>query len=872
MCHTNWVRPHLATLLDDFRLHGAQRAVVLHTGNRSLPSTYAAIAEHSARFVAEFLRRQIQPGERVLLWGQNSAAWIAAFYGCMLRGILVVPLDAAGDPAFAERVIADTTPRLLVGDVSLLAKLPPSGPPQLALSTALDQLPPPQPEPVAGLSRATPLQIIFTSGTSSEPKGIVHTHGNVLASLDPIEREIAKYRRYERPFHPLRFLHTLPLSHVFGQFMGLWVPPLLAAEVHFETRLDAPRLVTLIRSHRISVLAAVPRVLELLRTHLLHRDPTLPARLAAVQQLSAPRRWWRFRRQHRLFGWKFWAVVCGGATLPQELEEFWTQLGFALIQGYGMTETTALVTLNHPFHSARGSIGKPLAGREVQVAHDGEILVRGDSVADAEWRQGSMQPRSNGTGGGEGSGGEGWLRTGDLATRRPAGELVFTGRKSDVIVTSAGLNIHPQDLEAALLRQPGIRSVCVFAWQSGAGPQPAAALLTNPDAHAEAAVASANRTLAEFQQIRRWLLWPDPDFPRTSTGKVRRREVAARAALIFSPAGATPLAGEDDALLRALREIPAISSHSITDASRLSEDLGLDSLSLVELQSTLEQRFATEIPEEAWQQVRTVADLRKLLGVGSPAISTPQTSPPPTVSPLAGGVTVYPHWPWTTPARWLRFAFQEALAIPLTRLLLHPRIERPSTMPAGSPMIIIVNHVTAFDVPVALAALPLKMRRSTAVAMAAGLLMGWRHARTERHPLMRPFAPLAYWLVTALFNAFPLPQGAGIRSSFAHAGAALDHGMHVLIFPEGRRSKDGSMAAFQPGIGLLARDAGVPVLPVYLLGLGELKQRKRPWLRSGSLTIRVGSPLTMLPSETPQQFTTRLEATMQQLALGGPAR
>ena len=286
-------------------------------------------------------------------------------------------------------------------------------------------MPAPDYTPAPELNRSTPLQIIFTSGTTSEPKGIVHTHGNVLASLDPIEREIARYRRYERPFHPLRFLHTLPLSHVFGQFMGLWVPPLLAAEVHFESRLDAPRLIQLFRGHRISVLAAVPRVLELLRSHLTQLDPSLATRLDAASQVSALGRWWRFRRQHRLFGWKFWAFVCGGATLPEELEQFWTRLGFALIQGYGMTETTALVTLNHPFHTARGSIGRPLAGREVRVAEDGEILVRGGSIAETEWHSGRAQRRTAD---------EGWLRTGDLAARNAEGELVFAGRKSDIIV------------------------------------------------------------------------------------------------------------------------------------------------------------------------------------------------------------------------------------------------------------------------------------------------------------------------------------------------------------------------------------------------------------------------------------------------------
>jgi long-chain acyl-CoA synthetase len=165
--------------------------------------------------------------------------------------------------------------------------------------------------------------------------------------------------------------------------------------------------------------------------------------------------------------------------------------------------------------------------------------------------------------------------------------------------------------------------------------------------------------------------------------------------------------------------------------------------------------------------------------------------------------------------------------------------------------------------------LPPHIRRHTAVAMAGGLLTGWRHARVERHAWFRLLTPLAYWLVTALFNVFPLPQGAGFRRSFAHAGAALDHGMHVILFPEGRRSADGALAPFQSGIGLLARDSAAPVLPVAMIGLGELKQRRRRWFRSGTVTIRVGEPIKMQPGESPQEFTARLEAQVRHMLAQG---
>jgi long-chain acyl-CoA synthetase len=195
-------------------------------------------------------------------------------------------------------------------------------------------------------------------------------------------------------------------------------------------------------------------------------------------------------------------------------------------------------------------------------------------------------------------------------------------------------------------------------------------------------------------------------------------------------------------------------------------------------------------------------------------------------------------------------------------LLLGPRIVRPRTVASDKQFLIVANHVTAYDVPLILAALPARLRRHTAVAMAGGLLTGWRHARAERHAWFRPLTPLAYGLVTALFNVFPLPQGAGFRRSFAHAGAAMDHGMSVILFPEGRRSADATLGTFQSGIGLLARASAAPVLPVAMVGLGDIKQRKRRWFRPGTVTIRVGDPVAMEIGEAPQEFTARLEAQL----------
>ena len=864
MCHTEQVRPHLATLVADIRHHGLQLAVVTHRGNRRHACNYHDLAELSARCARAFDQAGLQPGDRVLLWGNNCAEWVAAFFGCILRGIVAVPLDAAGSRDFAQRVIAEVSPRLLIGDLALLQTLELSpATPVWGFSTLAASLPAPDYSPLPGLSRDTPLQIIFTSGTTAEPKGIVHTHGNVLASLDPLEKEIGKYLRYERLIHPLRILHTLPLSHVFGQFMGLWVPSLLVAEVHFEERLQAPRLARLIHDERISVLAAVPRVLDLLRAWVLAEFPGLGAAVDAARGEPIARRWWRFRALHRRLGLKFWAFVSGGASLPPDLESFWTTAGFALVQGYGMTETTALVTLNHPFKIARGSIGKPLAGREVRIGADGEILVRGASIADQVWRNGGLAAR-------DAHEEAGWLATGDLASRNAAGDLVFAGRKSDVIVSAAGMNIHPQDLEAVLRQQSGLRASLVVAFDAPTGPAPAAILIPQTaaasDASLQSAVDAANSELAPFQQMRYWLRWPQAEFPRTATGKILRRTVQSWAQQ--SLAAGESVAVPSDPLLEVLQQLGAKGPIALDE--RLVEDLHLDSLAMVQLQSTLETRFGLELADAVWGSVRTVSDVRRLLELdqpaGAPAATVPALplSPIPesrataTVRPAAQRAPVFPQWPAWQPVRLVRNIFLEAVMRPLIWLLLGPRIAPRA--PLRRPSLLVANHLTVLDVPLILYAMSSNDREHTAVAMSGELLTGWRGGTAQRHRMLAALTPLAYGLVTALFHVFPLPRRAGLRESFAYAGHAMDRGHHVLIFPEGRRSPDGRLQPFEAGIGLLAQESEVPVQPIAITGLGGHGGRK--WPRRGTVTVRIGELLRMQTGEDPQAFARRLEAAV----------
>src|SRR5205085_2140045 len=255
----------------------------------------------------------------------------------------------------------------------------------------------PEVNPGCASTRSTIAEVLYTSGTTAEPHGVVLTHGNFLANLEPLERGIAEYRKYERWFHPLRFVTLVPLSHVFGQFMALFVPPLLSAAVVFESSSNPAEIIRTIKQESATALIAVPRMLDLLQAGI-EREFAGPSKsqwlnrtLEYARGRKFLKRAWAFRRIHRRFGWKFWAFISGGAALANETEDFFKRLGYAVVQGYGMTETASLISLNHPFRASEGSVGKILPGREFKLSDDGEILVRGQNVSGGYREQGTVR-------------------------------------------------------------------------------------------------------------------------------------------------------------------------------------------------------------------------------------------------------------------------------------------------------------------------------------------------------------------------------------------------------------------------------------------------------------------------------------------------
>ncbi|HJQ71356.1 MAG TPA: AMP-binding protein [Blastocatellia bacterium] len=840
------MRTNLITFLDDCLERPRETAFAHRRGLRVNRWSYLKVRQTAFQFARELESRHISKGDRVLFWAENSAEWVAAFFGCLARGVIVVPLDVESAPEFVRRVQKQVEARFIIysarkrEDAGL--ELPGIAVEELSrhiahhagdafsIAPSLDDI----------------AEIIFTSGTTADPKGVVLTHRNLLTNLAPLQREIKKYLKWERPFHPVRFLNLVPLSHVFGQFMGIFVPLLLGGEVYFQDSLNPSEIIETVKKNRVSVIVAVPRLLDSLRDKL-ERDYESRGRLerfreklAAAAGVHFLKRWWLFRDIHRRFGWKFWAFVSGGAALSAETEEFWQRLGYAVVQGYGMTETAAIVSVNHPFKLSRGSIGKAMPGQELKLDETGEILVRGDNVSPGYW-SGAGRPLMSE---------DGWLRTGDIGERDEAGNLYFKSRKKDTIVTAAGLNIYPDDLEAALDRQPEVRASCVVGIEGPRGPEAVAALIMRDErADAAAAINRANETLAQHQRIRRWVIWPERDFPRTPTQKVRKLVVAE--AIKSSQANGAGPHRAADTLAELISRVSGEPSVELSPTANLTTDLKLDSLGRVELLSAIEDRYQVDIDESAFTAATTLADIERMINRGA--------------TQTAAGHS-YPEWTQRFPATWIRVAVYYLVILPITRLMCWVRAEEKRRLDGlGGPALFIANHVSMIDHGLILSALPGRFRRNLAIAMEGERLRGYRNPPQNVSWLTRLVRRAQYVLIVTLFNTFPLPQKSGFRRAFAYAGESVDRDYSLLVFPEGRTTDDGRMRPFMGGIGLLASDLGLPIVPIKIEGLFELKEKRKYFSRPGSVRIIFGGPVRYTPGADPAEITKDLEARVASL-------
>jgi long-chain acyl-CoA synthetase len=807
------------TLLDFFEDFASVRAgfLVHDDGYRTRRIGYAETGSAARRFAGRLRAAGLAKGDRIVLWAENRPEWVIALWGALLEGVIVVPVDYRASADLVDRIRRIVSARLaLVGDeVTVPALDPPID--TWPLASLLEGAPAGPAAPPRPASRDEVAEIIFTSGATADPKGVVITHRNVLANIVPVEREVLKYRRYAWPFRPIRFLNLLPLSHMFGQAMATFIPPMVQGEVIFMHGYNPQEIVHQIRSRRVSVLVCVPKILDVLREHVLRVAPA-----AAEEQPSGTKwyvRWWRHRDVHRVFGWKFWAFVVGAAPLDPDLEEFWRRLGFVVIQGYGLTETAPIVTLNHPFRTRRGSVGTPIAGVEVRIAPDGEILVRGENVTSGYYGAAAEDAAAFDR--------EGWFHTGDIGALDEEGRLSVRGRKKEVIVTPEGLNVFPEDVERTLNALGGVRDSAAVGIAAGGEERVHAVLLLEPDADADAIVREANARLEDHQRIRGFSIWPGEELPRTEgTRKLKRTELRG---WVAAGAGAAPKLPARGARLEDV--IAQFTSGRGVGAATTLEELGLSSLERLELMMALEDRFQTTIDESAFARARSVGELHALLERPAPAAEQ---------EPIE-----FPAWNRRPLARLIRRLSLPTWILPLARLFAWIRVEGVEHLGAGGPPVIFAaNHQSHMDTPAILWALPARWRYRVAPAMAKEFFRAHffpaQHSRRQRIT-----NSLNYYLAALFFNAFPLPQReAGTRQTLRYAGELLGEGYSILIFPEGRRV-EGAIAPFQPGVGMMGARLGARVVPVRIEGLDRVLRASAKFPRPGPVAVRFGRPLTL---------------------------
>lgn len=822
------------TLIDFFQdLARARGEFLVHNdGFRSRSFTYAQVGHASRAFAARLHAAGLRKGDTAIVFSENRPEWIVAFWGCLLTGVVIVPIDYRASPDFLARVARIVKARVILVGHDVPALEDTGGTPIWTLADLewRDAEP-----PVVAFTRDDVAEIIFTSGATADPKGVVITHRNVLANIVPVERELLKYRTWGRPFFPLRFLNLLPLSHMFGQAMATFIPPMLPGVVVFMRGYNPGDIAAEIKRRRVSVLVSVPKILDVLREHVSRAVPgasveAVHAANEAIATRGAARRvlerWWRFRQVHHVFGWKFWAFVVGAAPLDPAAEGAWGELGFAVIQGYGLTETAPIVTLNHPFSTKRGSVGKAIAGVEMKIAPDGEILVRGENVTTGYFNAAEETARAFE---------DGWFHTGDVGEIGADGQVFIRGRKKEMIVTPEGLNVFPEDVERVINAVHGVRDSAVVGAPGSPGgtdERVHAVLVLEPGVEPDGVVRQANAALGDHQRIRRALVWPQGELPRTEgTRKLKRAAIR----LWVLSGGQPPAAAKGDHGDALTALIAKHTGREHVAPGTTIEELGLSSLERVELMVALEDAFQAHLDEAAFAGARDLSALRSLVEQSAAAGAPPPAEP-----------VDFPSWNRSWPARAVRRTSLPTGILPLARAFAWLKVEGRQHLEAiDGPVVFAVNHQSHMDVPVVLAALPARLRYRVAPAMAKEFFKP--HFFPAQYSLGARFSnSLNYYLAALFFNAFPLPQReAGARQTLRYIGEVLGDGFSVLIFPEGRRTERGEIGEFRPGIGMIASRLDVPIVPVRIEGLDKVLHQTMRMARPGRVRVAFGPPMRL---------------------------
>ena len=828
----------LVELLDESqRKFGSNPALLVKPTYKYLVWNYRQLWEASGQ-VAHWLQQQgVGKGDRVLLWGPNTPQWVMAFFGVVRAGAVAVPLDVRSAPDFVSRVSRLTEPSLALA--SRRSNTTPIGEVPVAHLEDLDQRVagcPREPAPV-DVGPDDLAEIMFTSGTTGDPKGVMLTHRNVVSNARAVST-IFVGRETDR------ILSLLPLSHMLEQCGGMLVPLLSGARIIYPVSRQPTFLFKAFQENKISLLLLVPQGLQLLMNGI-EREVERQGKSGVWEKLHniAPKLPMAARRRlfgavHRRFGGGLRCVFSGGSFLDPILARKWENLGIPIVEGYGATEASPVVTFNPVSERVLGSVGKNLPGQKVRIAEDGEVLAAGPNITPGYWRN---QQATDDSFEGE------WYKTGDLGHLDEAGRLYLRGRKKDLIVLANGQNVYPEDIEQQLAAHPQVTDGVVVGMPGdtvGAETVHAVLLLDADGAKRpdiiRAIIEDVNSKLADHQRIASHSVWPDEDFPRTHTLKVKKALVLDHIKNAESPSAEpspTPGSGPQqvDPLAQLVAQVAQVPAAMVVPERSLSGDLGLDSLGRVELLSLIEQELGVYLDESLLGPSTTFAELQRLVEERAGA---------------GGRNMEFFQWPLTPWCTNVREAIHHTALFPFLTSRYHADVSGLEGLDGlDGPVIFAINHnAIKLDSMLVLKMLPRSLRRRMTYAAAA------------------EFSFRNRWIgvaVSLVANAFPIYREGGIRPSLEHLGSVLDRGWNVGIFPEGDQQVGQPMLPFQAGAGLLAVDGRVTVVPLRLVNHGRSKRGLTG--NRESISVRVGKPLRFTPDTSYAEATQRIEEAVRAL-------
>ena len=817
-------------LRDAVKAHGPRDALLFKPGFRYQRWSYDRLWAESGQVATLLQRRGLSKGDQVLVWGPNCPQWVLIFFGCLRAGVIAVPLDLRSAPDYVERVISRITPKLAFtsrytpkDDVDI-------GLPEITfenLESEIYEFPEPeqveiQPDDLA--------EVMFTSGTTGDPKGVMLTHRNLAANIEGITQYITCNTSS-------RLLSILPLSHMYEQMGGLLTVLHFGASVTYPTSRQPTVLARTMRERQITTMLLVPQGLELLMNGI-EREVRRQGKgalwdklLKIAERTPYPLRRRLFGRVHKQFGGKLDFIVSGGAALDPELGRKWELMGVKIVQGYGATEASPVIS-NHTLHERRpDSVGRPLPNVEVKISEDGEILVRGDNISPGYWNSPEQTAAAF-----DGD----WYRTGDIGLFDDDGYLHIRGRMKDMIVLPSGQNVYPDDIQAVLNRHPNVTDSAVVGLQQGSSVEVHAALILDGANDVDPIVAWANGQLAEQQRVRGYTVWPEEDFPRTHTLKVKKPQLiemlegGVQSDAPSSPTSSSSPRNGSRGLVDIIAEVAVLDAADIAPDMTLGDDLNLDSLGRVEMLSAIEVDLGVYLDETQIGPETTIRQVQAILDEGA-------NNPP---------VTEFPDWGMDWWCRMVRGFIQRALMFPILKLPYGLKVTgRENLQDIDGPVVFASNHSLGLDNPLIIESIPPLWRRRLAIAGAARL---WKNP--------------VFWVINPLLgNGFPLAQDGPIRPSFENMGKIIDNGWSVLIYPEGQLTIGGPIKSFMNGTGLLAVEGRLPVVPLRL-HINRLGSPTRfPIFKRGSVEIRFGQPLRFLPGTDYQEATSAIEAAVKSL-------